>query len=197
MLCNLYLNFAEKCWPGQPGDKHHHFWLAPYDTSSLYCMIAQECRIFQKSTAKDNLDVWFQSASPQPPSPSLTESCIHCQPHIQGQTDHFEVILCTPDMKDDFWWFGHKKQVLLDLTFKFCLAPALLMILMVFDNNRHGIPVAFFLFMTHPKACASHANYNTAIIQCLLMIFKENIGQNAAGEELPFAVANTDNDAQE
>lgn len=100
-------------------------------------------------------------------------------------------------MQDAVWRFVHQKQVLMDLTFKFCSAPALLMILMAFNESGKGIPVTLFVFTARETAKAAHADYNKPLIRRLLEIFKDKIGINESGERLTFTVANTNNDARE
>ncbi|KAH6902654.1 hypothetical protein BKA70DRAFT_1228940 [Coprinopsis sp. MPI-PUGE-AT-0042] len=140
--------------------------------------IYMESSVYQRSSAKDNLDKWFQAKDPSPPSPLLTQSNLHYQAHTQGQTDHFEFIICTPEMKKAAWEHGHKWQVLMDLTFGFCSTPALLLILMAVDKETgRGLPIGFILFTPKEKAKAVHADYNTEILTRLLRLYKERLAQ--------------------
>ena len=134
---------------------------------------------------------------PQPPSPLLTMSCLHYQAHEKPKTDHFEIILSTPKMQAAAWKFGHKKQVLMDLTFGVCLAQALLMILMTLDENGTGIPICFIMFTAWESAKATHADYDTALLDQLLGIFKQRLGCNEHGDKIDFSIGNTDNDPHE
>jgi hypothetical protein len=95
------------------------------------------------------------------------------------------------------WKFGHKKQVLMDLTFGVCSAWALLAILMALDENGTGIPICFIMFTARESAKATHADYDTAILDRLLGIFKQKLGSDEHGEEIDFSIGNTDNDPRE
>jgi len=48
-------------------------------------------------------------------------------------------------MQEAAWRYGHKKQVLMDLTFGVCSACALLIILMAIDKTGSGVPICFML----------------------------------------------------
>ncbi|KAH6891958.1 hypothetical protein BKA70DRAFT_1119330, partial [Coprinopsis sp. MPI-PUGE-AT-0042] len=191
------LLFSEKTWPGSPGDNQYRHRLEPYDTSALYRTISQERGIYQRTAAEENLDLWFRPKDPSPPSPLLAEACLHYQAHIEGVTDRFELIICTPHMREAAWKHGHNKQVLMDLTFKFCSADALLLILMVLDENGKGIPAGLIAFTAKKTAKAAHSDYDTVLITRLLQKYKEGLGRNADGEEIHFAIGNTDNDTRE
>ena len=100
-------------------------------------------------------------------------------------------------MKEATWKYAHKKQVLMDLTFGFCSAHSLLLILLAFRDNGEGISIAFIIFTAQDSAKAVHADYNTAVLTRLLGIYKDTMGLNSLGESLIFAVSNTDNDPRE
>ncbi|KAF9552532.1 hypothetical protein CPC08DRAFT_646787 [Agrocybe pediades] len=189
--------WANLRWPNEVGNNSFRFRLTAHDSSSLYRSIARERGIPQRSAAEENLDRWFCSDKPLPPSPLLTNSCLHYQPHRVPETDRFEIILSTPQMQAAAWKYGHKKQVLMDLTFGFCSARALLCILLALDGNGSGIPICFILFTARKSAKATHADYNTALLERLLRSFKEKMGTNPDGEAFCISVGNTDNDPRE
>ncbi|KAJ3566546.1 hypothetical protein NP233_g6934 [Leucocoprinus birnbaumii] len=182
-------------WPGLLGDKSSCYWLTVYDSCSLYCTIAHKQGVYQQSAAEDNLDTWFCSVQPLPPLPKLLSARLHYQP--QTETSQFEIILATPKMKHAAWEHAHKKQVLMDLTFGFLLARALLLILLTLNDQGTGIPIAFIVFTAQETAWAVHADYNSSVLTWLLGIFKTQMGCNAEGGEFTIAVANTDNNAHE
>ncbi|KAF6743082.1 hypothetical protein DFP72DRAFT_1080829 [Ephemerocybe angulata] len=155
---------------------------------------AQELGISQRTSAEENLDKWFRRDKPQPPSPILTESCFHYQAHIKPVSDRFEIIISTPEMKESAWKYGHNQQVLMDLTFGFSSARALLVILLVLNSENTGIPICFIIFTARDTAKATHADYDTQILTDLLERFKKSMGTNNLGEAFNIAVANTDND---
>jgi hypothetical protein len=96
------------------------------------------------------------------------------------------MIIVTPEMKAAAWQFGHHKQVLMDLTFGFFSAQALLLILMALDDNGKGIPIAFILFTARDTDKATHADYNTTLLTGLLGIYKAKMGMNDLGESFNF-----------
>ena len=100
-------------------------------------------------------------------------------------------------MQTAAWKFGHEKQVLMDLTFGVCSARALLVILMAIDDSGEGIPICFALFTARESVKAVHADYDTAILDRLLRLFKDGMGTNELGEQFNIKVGNTDNDARE
>ena len=73
--------WAQARWPGLPGDNFARYCLTAHDISSLYRSISHEHGIPQRTAAEDNLDKWFWPEKPQPPSPTLTQSCLHYQAH--------------------------------------------------------------------------------------------------------------------
>ena len=107
------------------------------------------------------------------------------------------MILSTPEMREAAWKFGHNQQVLMDLTFWICSARVLLVILRAIDHSGTGIPICFMLFTARESAKAIHADYDTAILDRLLQLFKAGMGRNELGEEFNIKVGNTDNDAHE
>ena len=189
--------WAENRYPGITGNKTHRYRLTTHDSSSLYRTVARECGIPQRSAAEENLNKWFRHDKPQPPSPLLSASCLHYQAHEKPKTERFEIILSTLEMQEAAWKFGHKKQVLMDLTFGICSARALLVILMASNNDGKGIPICFMMFTARETAKATHADYNTALLNRLLGIFKAKMGRNDQNEELDIKVGLTDNDVRE
>ena len=178
LLRSKTTSWAEKKWPGLPGDSYFRYRLTLHDASSLYRTISRECGIHQRTAAEDNLDKWFRAEKPQPPSSLLSESCLHYQAHEKPKTDRFEIILSTPEMQEAAWKYGHKKQILMDLTFGVCSARALLLILMAINDIGTGIPICFIMFTARDTAMATHADYNKVLLNRLLRIFKEKMGRN-------------------
>jgi hypothetical protein len=139
--------WAKEKWGSSPGNTSFRYILTPHDSTSLYRSYAAECNISQRSAAEDNLDRWFNSTSPQPPSADFSAALLHYQPHLPPATDRFVLILATPDMQAAAWQFGHNNLVIMDLTFNVCSARVLLAILMVIDGDNHGI--LFIPFAKH------------------------------------------------
>ena len=199
-LQQLCRRFAESQWPNQAGSNTHRYLLSTHETSSLYRTAACELGVPQRSAAAENLDRWFRAKSPAPPAwtgTNLTDSCLHYEPCIDGISDRFIIIIATQEQRKMAWKHGHKRQMLLDLTFGTCSARALTGILMALDDKNRGIPVAFFKFTARKETKATHADYDGQLLERILRIFKSAMGTNSEGEEFDIAVANTDNDARE
>ena len=95
------------------------------------------------------------------------------------------------------WKYGHKKQVLMDLTFGVNSTKCLVCIIMAIDPHSRGIPLAFIVFTPLKHALAAHASYDGAILEDLLTRFKLAMGTNDDGEDYEICVGNTDNDPRE
>ncbi|KAF6743783.1 hypothetical protein DFP72DRAFT_827164 [Ephemerocybe angulata] len=188
--------YALKRWGNRPGDGSYRFRLRDHDTSSVYRTLGAEIGIMVHTQAQDNLDAWLRPGG-KPPDAALTAACLHYSPEVPESDQRFMVILSTPLQRAMAWRYGHKKQLLMDLTFGFSSARALLVILMVIDENNKGIPVAQMIFTARRDAKAVHADYNQALLDEILRIFKSKMGRNEAGEEFTVAVASTDNDTRE
>jgi hypothetical protein len=151
----------------------------------------------QQSTAQNNLDIWFRAKNPNPPDPQLTASCLSYIPYIPGETEWFSIIISTPQPQAMAWKYGHRKQVLMDLTFGVCSGRALLAILMAIDEHNKGIPITQLMFTAKKATKAVHADYNKELLKEQLGLWKAGMGKNTAGEEFEPFVGNTDNDTRE
>ncbi|KAJ7458973.1 hypothetical protein FB451DRAFT_1046462, partial [Mycena latifolia] len=189
--------WAHKHWGMNVGDKTYRYVFCDHETTSLYRTLAREAGIPQRSAAQDNLHLWFNSEDPHPPDPRLSAARVAYSPFIPGQTERFSIILMTPEQKLLAWKFGHRKQLLMDLTFGVCNGRALLGILMALDDEMKGLPVAFFLFTAKQDTKAVHADYNKALLEEQIQLWKSGMGKNDAGEEFEAYVAGTDNDPRE
>ncbi|KAJ7463288.1 hypothetical protein FB451DRAFT_1043328, partial [Mycena latifolia] len=195
-LKQLCRTWAENRWGSSPGDDYSRFVITNYETTSLYRTLARECGIPQ-APPQDNLDLWFRKSNPQPPDPRLPASCLAYTPHLLGESERFSLVLATSEQKILAWKYGHKCQVLTDLTFGICSGRVLLAILMAIDDNNHGIPIGMLLFSARQEAKAVHADYNGPLLERLLGEWKKEMGKNADGEDFDIAVGNTDNDPRE
>ncbi|KAJ7188449.1 hypothetical protein C8R46DRAFT_879117, partial [Mycena filopes] len=193
-LCRAW---AQAKWGSAVGDASYRFVLNDHETTSLYRTLARERGIAQ-APPQNNLDLWFRQSNPAPPDPRLTASCIAYSPCLADDPEgRFSIILCTPEQRLAAWRYGHKKQVLMDLTFGVCSGRVLLAILMAIDENNHGVPIAQIIFTARKAAKAVHADYNGQLLKELLGKYKAGMGQNAEGEDFAMEVASTDNDSRE
>ncbi|KAJ7289591.1 hypothetical protein C8J57DRAFT_1445548 [Mycena rebaudengoi] len=191
----LCREFAQKKWGAVSGNNSFRFVLNDHETTSLYRTLARE-RGMPQAPPQDNLDSWFRKKTPTPPDPRLTASCLSYKPHIIGETERFSLIISTPEQKLMAWRYGHKKQFLMDLTFGVCSGRVLLAILMVLDEEGHGLPVGQFLFSAKQEAKAVHAD-NGKLLEELIGDWQRGMGKNGDGEEMDVSVAGTDNDPRE
>ncbi|KAJ7156431.1 hypothetical protein C8R43DRAFT_883829 [Mycena crocata] len=195
-LKSLCRDWAQNKWGNISGNNLTRYVLNPHETTTLYRTLAREKGISQ-APPQDNLDRWFRKENPIVPDPRLTASRLFYQPHVPGETDRFIPILSSPEQRAMAWCFGHKKQMLMDLTFGVCSGRVLVAVLMVIDDHNHGIPVATMLFSAKKEAKAVHADYNGKLMEKVLGHFKDGMGKNEAGEAFECAVGTTDNDPRE
>ncbi|KAJ6459149.1 hypothetical protein C8R47DRAFT_994808, partial [Mycena vitilis] len=189
--------WAHTRWGMAVGDGSHRYVLSDFESTSLYRTVANESGISQRTAAQDNIHLWFNEEKPCPPDPRLSAACIAYSPFIPGKTERFSIILMTPEQKLLAWKFGHKKQMLMDLTFGVCNGRALLAIMMVIDDENKGLPVALMLFTAKQKTKAVHADYDKLLLEEQLRLWKEGMGVNDAGEAFDPTVGSTDNDPRE
>ncbi|KAJ7763028.1 hypothetical protein B0H16DRAFT_1661803 [Mycena metata] len=189
--------FSHARWGVEVGDDSYRYVLMDYESTSLYRTIARESGIPQRSTAQDNLHLWFNKEKPQPPDPRFSAACVAYSPYIPDETDRFSIILMTPEQKLLAWKYGHRRQVLMDLTFGVCNGRALLAIVMAIDDENKGLPLAFMMFTAKKETKAVHADDDKVLLEGLLKLWKTDMGTNAAGEEFESFVGSTDNDPRE
>jgi hypothetical protein len=189
--------FAVERWGDAPGSEHYRFRLRDHDSSSLYRSLNKEIGILPHTEAQLNLHQWFMPGAKSLPDPSLAASCLFYQPEIPEKGQRFMLILSTPVQQKMAWKFGHNRQVLMDLTFGFSSARALLVILMAIDDANKGIPIGYIIFTAKREAKAVHADYNTEILDEGLRHFKDGMGRNTEGEVFNIAIGITDNDLRE
>jgi hypothetical protein len=73
------------------------------------------------------------------------------------------------------WKYGHQNQIILDGTFGVCDSRLLLFIIMVVDENKKGVPVAFLMFSAPAGNKQSSAGYNTEILTKLIGMWKDSL----------------------
>ncbi|KAF7307997.1 hypothetical protein MKEN_01161400 [Mycena kentingensis (nom. inval.)] len=188
--------WATKNLGGGAGNGSHRFILNTGDMSSLYRTQAR-MRGILRQPPEHNLDLWFRSVNPQPPDPRLSLACLSYKPHIAGKTERLSMIFSTPEQQALAWRYGHKRHMLVDLTFGFCSGRLLLLVLMALDDNGRGIPVSLIIFSAKQHTKAVHSDYNTTLLTDVIREYKEAMGRNAAGEAFEVTVGTTDNDTRE
>lgn len=110
--------------------------------------------------------------------------------------ERFKVCISTPEMDTAARLYGHHSQIILDGTFGVCSIRLLLFISMAIDEKGKGVPIAFFLFSAPTGNWATHAGYNTSILQKLLAEWKDHLSTGFKEPFQPF-VAITDTNTKE
>jgi hypothetical protein len=88
-----------------------------------------------------NIDEWLDPSSPQY-NATLAEAIFHYSARTD-RAERFEACIATQEMRETAWRYGHENQIIVDGTFGVCDSRILLFIIMVVDENKKGIPVAF------------------------------------------------------
>lgn len=89
--------------------------------------------------------------------------------------------------------YVHHNQLIVDGTFGVCSCQILLFIAMGVDKDGRGVPVALFLFSAPAGSHATHAGYNTAILQELFGAWWDWLSKKFNFTfELYSAITNTD-----
>lgn len=164
------------------------------DSRSLYRQHQRLGGVDVNNAPHRNIDSWLDRSSPEY-HPVLAEAVFHYAPRTKNN-DRFEVCIATPDMNDAAWRYGHGSQIIMDGTFGVCNSKILLFILMALDDERKGVPIAFFLFSAPSGNKFTAGGYNTEVLARLLGKWKTSLGQRDA--QAFFAkVAITDSDSKE
>ncbi|KAJ7279631.1 hypothetical protein C8J57DRAFT_990137, partial [Mycena rebaudengoi] len=120
-----------------------------------------------------NVDEWLNPQSPQY-NATIAEAVFHYSARAE-KGDRFEVCIATEQMRAAAWKYGHDNQIILDGTFGVCDSRLLVFIVMIIDENKKGIPVAFLLFSAPTENKQSSAGYNTTIIAKLLKAWQDSL----------------------
>ncbi|KAI0062593.1 hypothetical protein BV25DRAFT_1945046 [Artomyces pyxidatus] len=144
-----------------------------------------------------NVHAWLDPNNPAY-RPGIHDAVFFYTPR-ESQNDRFRICICTADMEQAAWTYVHGSQLILDGTFGLSSSRLLLWIAMGVDSEGHGVPVAMFLFSAPTGNRATHAGYDTAIIQELLEQWRTwmNTTKSASGRLFEPAVAITDTDTKE
>ncbi|KAF4571298.1 hypothetical protein AB1N83_013800 [Pleurotus pulmonarius] len=112
--------------------------------------------------------------------------------------ERLKVCISTLEMDEAAWKYGHHAQIMLDGTFGVCSSRMLLFISLAVDEEGKGVPLAFFLFSAPTGNRATHAGYNTDILEELLRKWKARLDNQSSTHAIftPF-VSITDTDTKE
>lgn len=160
------------------------------DHSSLYRKAAKGLGVDTRELPQYNVDDWLNPHSPNFRS-EISEAVFHYSKRAE-RGDRFEVCISTPEMCEAAHKYAHHSQMVLDGTFGVCSSRLLLFIALAIDDDRKGLPIAFFLFSASTGAKATHASYNTAILTKLLAAWKADIVRRYGAFEPRSCITDTD-----
>jgi hypothetical protein len=132
-------------------------------------------------------------------NPILSRTIFHYLPRTIAN-ERFELCMASSEMHEAAWRYGHGKQLMVDGTFGICNRRILLFIVMVIDENNHGIPVAFFFFSAPETNRMTSSGYDTAILVKLMTSWRSRVseyGRQYGYQPFEPAVAITDTDIKE
>ncbi|PKK70127.1 hypothetical protein RhiirC2_780101 [Rhizophagus irregularis] len=104
----------------------------------------------------------------------LKEACFHYQPKTID--NRLEIGILTKDQRELAWSFGHENILLLDGTFGVCNRKILLFILMILDQQRQGIPIAYFIFSPPSQNKCTSSGYDHKILEMFFQKFVTALG---------------------
>jgi len=168
--------------------------LLPHDNSTLYRKFNRTLGIDTRKAPAQNLDNWMNNISVDF-KPELQDAVFYYSPRTQA-SERLKLCISTKEMDEATWRYAHHGQVVLDGTFGVCSSRMLLFIALAIDEEGKGVPIAFFLFSAPTGTRATHAGYNTAILQELLQQWKDHLGTHNGSKFEPF-VGITDTDTKE
>ncbi|KAG8729543.1 hypothetical protein FRC11_008513 [Ceratobasidium sp. 423] len=172
----------------------YRYLLRRYNTASLYAQYYRTQGINIKEKAHLNIHNWLDPKS-KAYHPTLARAIFHYTART-SKTTRLEVCIATDEMKEAAWRYGHLQQILLDGTFGVCDRRLPLFIVMGIDEQFHGVPLAFLLFLAPGGNEATHGGYNIPILVKMLLRWKDSVTLYRQREFKP-AVAITDTDVKE
>ena len=177
-----------------PSTANVRYQLLLSDNSTLYRKFSRRQGVDVRKQPQYNINDWLDPNSPDF-KPEIRDAIFHYSARREAG-EWFQVCISTTDMDETVWAYGHNSQLVLDGTFGVCSSRLLLFISLARDENGKGVPLAFFLFSAPTGNRATHAGYNTAILQELLSHWKLHLSKNSETPFIPF-IAITDTDTKE
>ncbi|KAF7355782.1 MULE domain-containing protein [Mycena sanguinolenta] len=171
--CELVAARGYKDIPADLDRSPYRWLLETRDSRSLYRQYSRMNGVKIVEKPQINVDEWLDPKSPQYNS-TIAEAIFHYSPRAE-KGERFEVCIATDEMNEASWKYGHENQIIVDGTFGICDSRLLLFIVMVVDENRKGIPVAFLLFSAPTGNRQSSAGYDTAILTKLIRSWRDSI----------------------
>ncbi|KAJ7735193.1 hypothetical protein B0H16DRAFT_1731455 [Mycena metata] len=172
-----------------PSDLHaspYRWLLETRDSRSLYRQFNRMNGVKVTEKPQVNVDEWLDPTSPQY-NPTIAEAVFHYSARA-NKGERFEACVATDEMNAAAWKYGHEDQIILDGTFGICDSRLLLFIVMVVDEDRKGVPVAFLMFSAPSGNKQSSSGYNTEILTKLLREWKTSLTKCAQRHGFPGVV---------
>lgn len=170
----LYLICGYPEMPWNLTDSCYHWLLKESDIHTVYHQQNHSLGINMNAPDYMNINAWLNSTSPHY-NPTLTCAVFHYQAHAT-KDEHFNICISMEEMKETFWQYNHKSQVILDGTFGICNKKILLFILMGVDEKKKGVPLSFLLFSAPSSNWKICMGYNIEIIMKLFGKWKKSLG---------------------
>ncbi|KAJ3855966.1 hypothetical protein EV368DRAFT_79123 [Lentinula lateritia] len=161
----------------------------PTDHTSLYRKASQDLGVDVRLQPQYNVDEWLNPESPNFKA-EVAKAVFHYSARAEAE-DRFEICLSTPEMDKCAHKYAHHSQLVLDGTFGVCSSRLLLFIALAVDENNKGMPVALFLFSAETGAKATHASYNTTILEKLIRSWKLHLETEFGSFEPYSAITDT------
>ncbi|KAJ3907755.1 hypothetical protein F5879DRAFT_986170 [Lentinula edodes] len=162
----------------------------PTDHTSLYRKASKELGYDPRLQPQYNVDDWLNAES-RSFRPEIADAVFHYSARAEAG-DRFEICISTSEMDECAQKYAHHSQLVLDGTFGVCSSRLLLFIALAVDEDNKGIPIALFLFSAETGAKATHASYNTAILEKLVRAWKLRLETKFGSFEPYSAITDTD-----
>ncbi|KAJ7681659.1 hypothetical protein B0H17DRAFT_834772, partial [Mycena rosella] len=168
--------FAARGYKDFPADLRtspYRWLLETRDSRSLYRQFSRMNGVKVTEKPQVNVDEWLDPQSAQY-NPTIAEAVFHYSARA-NKGERFEACVATDEMNAAAWKYGHENQIILDGTFGVCDSRLLLFIVMVIDENRKGVPVAFLMFSAPTGNKQSSSGYNTEILTKLIGAWQDSL----------------------
>jgi hypothetical protein len=96
----------------------------------------------------------------------INQAVFHYNP--AAEDGRWELGISTPLQRELAWRYGHARFVIMDGTFDLCSKAVLCFIVLVVDEDNHGLPVAYLLMTPRNRVSRSTSDYNSAVLENML-----------------------------
>jgi hypothetical protein len=177
-----------------PETANIRYHLLPSDNATLYRKFSRRNGVDVRQKPEYNIHDWLSPKSPHF-QPEIHRAIFHYAARSDAG-ERFEVCISTLEMETAAWKYAHHSQLVLDGTFGVCTSRLLLFIALAQDEQRKGVPIAFFLFSAPTGNQATQAGYNTQILHKLLSKWQVHLSKDLMASFTPYVVI-TDTDTKE